>query len=219
MVPPFVDACPRAAKDAANALGIAAALVAAVVVPWYCSHPTPSRAGSCSTACATCATASSTLSPTVTRSAGSSLERSRSTWSCSSAWARRRPVDARSHPGTQLHVPGPALYARAADGLAAGARAVALRDFVAKLAAASRYTVFGKSDECRAPSGDFAARFIDFVEKPDADPSPAAAVRCDDLELRIGRARLSAINDCIAVLRRVPRRLELRQLRRSFPSG
>ena len=45
-----------------------------------------------------------------------------------------------------------------------------LRDFVYKLVAASRYTVFGKSDECRAPSGDFAARFIDFVEKPDADP-------------------------------------------------
>ena len=33
-----------------------------------------------------------------------------------------------------------------------------------------KQAVFGKSDECRAPSGDFAARFIEFVEKPDADP-------------------------------------------------
>ena len=70
-----------------------------------------------------------------------------------------------------------------ADGLAVeGASAAASCRGRARSSSLRVGTVFGKSDECRAPSGDFAARFIDFWRSWTPIPSLAAAVRRDDLE-------------------------------------
>ena len=50
-----------------------------------------------------------------------------------------------------------------------------LRDAAYKLVAKYRYLVFGKSEDCRVPTGDFKRRFIDYVpDADDADPISGA---------------------------------------------
>eukprot|EP00967_Tisochrysis_lutea_P122390 scaffold202499_cov26-Tisochrysis_lutea.AAC.1 len=49
-----------------------------------------------------------------------------------------------------------------------------IRDFVYRQVAKHRYTIFGKTDECRVPSGDFRTRFIDYdPASEDLDPISA----------------------------------------------
>ena len=51
-----------------------------------------------------------------------------------------------------------------------------LRDYGYKLVARYRYRIFGKSESCRVPSGDFRKRFIDYrPEEDEADPISGAA--------------------------------------------
>ena len=49
-----------------------------------------------------------------------------------------------------------------------------IHDAVYKLVAQHRYTVFGKTDECRVPSGNFRRRFIDYRPEEEEQPDPIA---------------------------------------------
>ena len=51
-----------------------------------------------------------------------------------------------------------------------------LRDFGYAMVAKYRYKVFGKTDACRVPSGDFRKRFIDYRPEEEEEPDPIRGV-------------------------------------------
>jgi len=51
-----------------------------------------------------------------------------------------------------------------------------IRDAVYKLVAEHRYRIFGKTDECRVPSGEFRSRFLDYRPEEEEQPDPISGV-------------------------------------------
>ena len=51
-----------------------------------------------------------------------------------------------------------------------------LRDFGYAMVAKYRYKVFGKTEMCREPSGDFRKRFIDYRPDEEADADPISGI-------------------------------------------